>query len=130
MHTGLLRRFLGAMLLGTLGILSGWSMSRADLVIFKDGYTLQGKIKRETTYFVDPASSVVMNLPKLNGFFMVDDEARRSYFSVRQVQEVPDQNTPAEADAIRLQSPMVPQFSWKVPPWQVVAVTNWDKKWD
>src|SRR5262249_10088180 len=31
---------------------------------------------------------------------------------------------------IRLQSPMVPRTSFKLPPWQVVSVTPWDGKWD
>src|SRR5438477_12138838 len=90
---------LGVTLFGMLCLLSGWSPSHADLVIFKDGFTLQGKIKRESTNFVDSASGVQMKVPKLNGFFMVDDEARRIVFSVRQVQEVPDSTR--EADTIR-----------------------------
>jgi pimeloyl-ACP methyl ester carboxylesterase len=120
---------LGTILLGTLCILSSRGIGRADLVIFKDGYTLQGKIKRETTYFVDPASGVQMNVPKLNGFFMIDDEARRIYFSARQIQEVPDREPTREAD-VRLQSKMVRALNLKVPPWQIVAVTDWNTKWD
>jgi pimeloyl-ACP methyl ester carboxylesterase len=120
---------LGTFFLGTLCVLTSWEIGRADVVIFKDGYTLQGKIKRETTYFVDPASNVQMNVPKLNGFFMVDDEARRIYFSQRQIQDVPDREPPRAAD-IRLQSPIVRRPFLKVPPWQIVAVTDWDKKWN
>jgi pimeloyl-ACP methyl ester carboxylesterase len=125
-----LRFALGATLSGTLCMVSSWSSSQADLVIFKDGYTLQGKIKRETTHFIDPASGVQMPVPKLNGFFMVDDEARKIVFSPRQVQEVPDKDPTREAESIRLKSPIVRRSSFKLPPWQVVAVTDWDSKWD
>ncbi len=125
-----LRFALGVILSGTLCMVSSWSSSQADLVIFKDGYTLQGKIKRETTHFIDPASGVQMPVPKLNGFFMVDDEARKIVFSPRQVQEVPDKDSTREAESIRLKSPIVRRSSFKVPPWQVVAVTDWDNKWD
>jgi pimeloyl-ACP methyl ester carboxylesterase len=135
MHTRLfgipgLRLALGAILSVTLGIVSSWSPSQADLVIFKDGYTLQGKIKRETTDFIDSASGVQMLVPKLNGFFMVDDEARKIVFSPRQVQEVPDKDSTREAETIRLKSPIVRRSKFKVPPWQVIAVTDWDNKWD
>jgi predicted esterase len=126
MHT----RLCGAFLLGTLGILTCWSVSQADLVIFKDGYTLQGKIKRDSEYFVDPASNLQMNIPKLGGFFRVDDEARSIVFSPRQVQEVPDRESNRDSDTVRLRSPIVHRTNQKVPPWQVVAVTDWDKKWD
>jgi pimeloyl-ACP methyl ester carboxylesterase len=126
----LFRLALGVVVFGALCILISWSSSQADLVIFKDGYTLQGKIKRETTQFIDPASGVQMPVPKLNGFFMVDDEARRMAFSPRQVQEVPDKESAREAESIRLKSPIVPRSKFKVPPWQIVAVTDWDNKWD
>jgi predicted esterase len=119
----------GTFFLAMLCILMSCEIGRADLVIFKDGYTLQGKIKRESTYFVDPASGVQMNVPKLNGFFMVDDEARRIYFSARQIQEVPDREPPRVADVV-LKSPIVRGFNFKVPPWQILAVTDWDNKWD
>src|SRR6266404_4735189 len=123
-----LRFALSIILFGTLCILSSWS--HADLVIFKDGYTLQGKIKRETTYFVDPSSGVQMNVPKPNGFYTVDDEARKIVFSPRQIQEVPDKDSTREADTIRLKSPIVRQNNFKVPPWQIIAVTDWDNKWN
>src|SRR5207245_746527 len=84
----------------------------------------------ETTYFVDPASGVQMNVPKLNGFFMVDDEARRIVFSIRQIQEVPDKDSPSEADTLRLNSPIVRRTNFKVPSWQILTVTDWDDKWD
>src|SRR5437870_10611886 len=99
-------RLFGVILLGGVFLLGGWSAGHADLVIFNDGFTLKGKIKRETTNFIDPASGVQMKVPKLNGFFMVDDEARRIVFSVRQVQEVPDQESTRAADPIRLERSM------------------------
>src|SRR2546425_5807451 len=64
-------------LLGALLILATFTQGRADVVIFKDGFTLQGKIKREMTNFVDPGSGQQLSMAKLNGFFMIDDEARR-----------------------------------------------------
>ncbi|HLJ92686.1 MAG TPA: PHB depolymerase family esterase [Gemmataceae bacterium] len=125
-----LRGALGILLSGVLCLLCSWNANSADLVIFKDGYTLQGKIKRETTYFIDPASGVQMQVPKLNGFFTVDDEARKIAFSPLQVQEVPDKDPAREADPIRLKSPIVRRSRFKVPPWQVTAVTDWNSKWD
>lgn len=130
MRSRMIKSLVGVIFLAMLCILDGWSASHADLVIFKDGYTLQGKIKREMTNFVDSTSGVQMNVPKLGGFFMVDDGARFMYFSSRQIQEVPDQDPTQQLDAIRLQSPIVPRRPLKLPAWQFVSVTDWNTKWD
>src|SRR5438132_12633454 len=105
MHT----RLCSVFLLGTLGILTCWSVSQADLVIFKDGYTLQGKIKRDSEYFVDPASNLQMNIPKLGGFFRVDDEARSIVLSPRQVPGVPARESNRKRDLDSLRSPCRPR---------------------
>src|SRR5687767_8636448 len=52
---------------------------RADTVTFKDGFVLEGKIKRENKTIVDPASREPIQLA--DGLFMVDDGARLIVFS-------------------------------------------------
>jgi hypothetical protein len=101
----------------------------ADVVIFKDGFTLQGKIRRETTNFVDPASGLQMSVAKLNGFFMVDDEARRIYLSHRQVQDANEQDPKRDADLVRMTHPFVRDAIYKLPPGRYISATLWNDKW-
>src|SRR6516162_9722676 len=53
---------------------------RADLVIFKDGFFVYGKIKQDKEQFVDSFSKQVFTAARPDGFFMVDDGARRIIF--------------------------------------------------
>lgn len=124
------RRRVHAALLATVCVVASLAPSQADLVIFKDGFSVQGKIKRESTPFVDSASGTQLVVPKLNGFFMLDDGARLIRFSPRQVQDVPDKGPARVDDTIQLTSSMVRRHNFKVPPWQFISATDWDKKWD
>ena len=47
----------------------------ADLVFMKDGFVLQGKVRRDHQIELDPATKEPIAYPK--GFFQVDDGARR-----------------------------------------------------
>jgi predicted esterase len=104
---------------------------QADLVIFKDGYTLHGKVKRQTTGFLDPASGTAMQVPKLSGFFMVDDDARRVVFSFRQVEDVDEKNLNADNDIVRLNRRISRLDNFHLPALATLAgVTPWDDKWE
>jgi hypothetical protein len=58
----------------------------ADLVFLKDGTVLQGKVNRQASNFVDPASGQMVQAARIGGFYQIDDGARRVVFSHRQVQ--------------------------------------------
>ena len=59
------------------------STSRADLIFLKDGFVLQGNVRREGTSEFDSGSREFIWMPK--GFFLIDDGPRRVYFSPTQV---------------------------------------------
>src|SRR5262245_43433246 len=102
----------------------------ADVVILKDGFTLHGKVRRESTQFVDPASGQMLVVPK--GFFMLDDEAPRIYFNHRQIPDASNNSgadTNRDADQIRLGRPFTRASNWRVPPGRYAGVTPWDDKW-
>ncbi len=80
-----MRSFLGGPILAVCCLGLG-ANARADYVFLKDGFALRGKVKRESVTLVDPAERVPVNIPQ--GFFLVDDFARRIYFSPAQVEEV------------------------------------------
>jgi predicted esterase len=104
--------------------------ARADLVILKDGFVLYGKIRHEKSYFADPISKQVFFTDKLDGFYMVDDNARRVIFSAGQVADATHQDFTRAEDAIRLEK--VPHFRGGTPMpifWKVDEVTTFDKHW-
>src|SRR5579864_2508574 len=68
--------------------------ARGHLIFLKDGFVLQGTIYREGKTVVDGGEAVW--LPQ--GFFLIDDSARRIIFSHTQVQEINDTPVPVEAD--------------------------------
>jgi hypothetical protein len=83
------RTVLAAVLLGLAG-----GTVRADLLFLKDGFVLQGKVRRESVTEFDPVSKDMMIIPK--GFFLLDDGPRRVYFSPAQVRIVERMPNPPE----------------------------------
>src|SRR5262245_6482466 len=102
--------------------------ARADhLVIMKDGFTLSGTIKREMTNVVEPG--VYMQIPKLNGFYWVDDGARRMIFGHKQVQEALQTDVKLDAD-LRFDSPFTRMDHWRLPAGLYGLVTAFDSGWN
>jgi pimeloyl-ACP methyl ester carboxylesterase len=66
------------LLAGVLALLAAGTAA-ADVVILKDGFPLQGRLKREFT------SSDGLIMGKINGSFMMDEGTKWTYFSHRQV---------------------------------------------
>jgi predicted esterase len=75
--------------------------ARADLIILKDGFLIHGRIKHDMVNFVDPVSGRTFTTAKLNGFYMIDDDARRIVFSASQVADATRQDINRAADVIR-----------------------------
>jgi pimeloyl-ACP methyl ester carboxylesterase len=105
MRTRLLRLIVAAL----IGILSLPALAGAGGIIFKDGFVLKGRVKREGDTVFDPVSGQQIQVGK--GFFMVDDGVRRIIFSFRQVQDVID-NEPGQAgaDLVVLSRPFTPLY--------------------
>jgi pimeloyl-ACP methyl ester carboxylesterase len=103
---------------------------RADLVILKDGFVLYGKVRQDKVFFADPISKQVFYTAKLDGFYMVDDDARRVIFSAGQVADVTKQDFNQAADIIRFGK--APKFRGGKPLdvfWHVKEVTAFDRSW-
>jgi hypothetical protein len=118
------RFFLFAFSLGVL--LVAWGSLQAHLVIFKDGFTLHGRVRQETTTVFE--GDVVMSMPK--GFFFVDDEVRRIYFSPKQALEPDDKDPNRNADLMVLKSAFYRATNFRVPAGQYAGFTPWDEKWN
>ena len=77
-----------------LAALAAAAPARADLIFLKDGFVLQGQVRRESVTQFDPYSKEPVIIPK--GFFLVDDGPRKIYFSPSQVRIVEKMEPPAE----------------------------------
>lgn len=114
--------------LAALFLLSG--VADAGGIIFKDGFVLKGRVKREGDTVFDPVSGQQIQVGK--GFFMVDDGVRRIIFNFRQVQDVID-NDPAEAgaDLVVLSRPFTRMYNGELRWIDDIQVTKtFDENWD
>lgn len=100
----------------------------ADVVFLKDGTALHGKVKRQTTNFVDPASGQVIEVGRIGGFFMIDDGPRRIVFSHRQVQEVDEREI--GGDLLTLRMPFTRVDNFRIPSaFRILDDPPFDSKW-
>jgi pimeloyl-ACP methyl ester carboxylesterase len=124
MLTALLRRpTLAALLLTLLAC----APARADLLFFRDGFILQGKVKRQSITEFDPVSKEPFLLPR--GFFLLDDGPRRVYFSPARVRIAERMPAPIE-ERISHPAPITSIVRPKYPPVILQAFdAKWDSKW-
>jgi hypothetical protein len=121
--------------LSILGILLGmaaWlvpSSARADIVIFKDGHIIYGKVSRDGETITDP-SGQAFAVPK--GPFFILDGARRIYFSHSQVAAANNKDLFAGADIVKLTRPISRIYPKETPPLlELKEVTAWDNdRWE
>lgn len=100
----------------------------ADMVILKDGFILQGTVKRESVTEFDSVSKEPIVIPK--GFFMVDDGARRIYFNPNMVRVVEKRELPQEERWVHQKSLYLPNAKGPPPFFSEVEATDWDAKWE
>ncbi|HMC89075.1 MAG TPA: hypothetical protein VKI17_05990, partial [Gemmataceae bacterium] len=114
----------------TLGVsmINSWDFVQADVMIFKDGFTVEGKVKRESTVLVE--GSVIMSVPKQNSFFLVDDGARRIFFPYRQVQNVEAKDVNRGQPDLRFDRPLVRVDARRLPAGQYLDFGPWNATWD
>jgi pimeloyl-ACP methyl ester carboxylesterase len=107
-------------IVGSLGLLAA-SPSWAHLIIFKDGFMLQGDVRQPGTN--------IEGIRVSEGTFVLDADARRVFFPHAQVEEVvPESNRNAdlvtlETKVYRLQAPPVDVLE------RILEITPFDEKW-
>ncbi len=107
------------------------AQSDYKLVQFKDGFIVEGRLRRDNTYIVDPASKTMVRISVPNGFYHVEDAVRNIIFSPRQVNDLV--KAPERKDQVRFwKTPGRPSMelpsSWQIEeafPWQA---SNWERK--
>ena len=51
------------LLVAVVGLVLTWSPAQGYVIIFKDGFVLQGKVKQEKTFIVDKVSGKPFSVP-------------------------------------------------------------------
>jgi predicted esterase len=105
----------------------GTAALRADMLVFKDGFVLQGKVRQPGVYEMDPSGQGYW-LPQ--GFFTLEAGARRVLFSHAQVQSVDASDPAQQADLIQFENRFT--RSSAVAPYpliEVVSAEPW-KHWE
>src|SRR3954471_10103484 len=84
-----------------LGVVMGIAVgdSHADVVIFKDGYLVQGQVDQKLTVITDSISG--QSLATRTGPFHIKDNVRRISFSFTQVQEADKKGGEQNAELVQ-----------------------------
>ncbi len=108
-------------------MLADTELCRADVIYFKDGFILHGRIGQQGETITDKLTKEQFWAPK--GFFVIDDHARRIFFSRQQVQDVDHRFLNEGADVITLQHPIRRQFGFGMSPIvKIDGITPWEVK--
>jgi hypothetical protein len=100
-----------------------------DLIIFKDGFIMQGTIRQQGNISTDPESGLPFWMPK--GSYILDQDSRRVYFSHVQLQDVQKSEAGAGGDLVRLESKIgrynaLPMYDLT----HIISASEWDDKWE
>ncbi len=110
---------------------SAWGQSRKEVVaVFKDGFSVYGKVVEKRDFIVDKATGVSVTVPVAGGLTNLDDIVRQIYFVPSQLQNVEDKKVTEEnyLNLGRYFSIIRPQPLQ--PNWQIVAFPDFDAKWE
>jgi hypothetical protein len=137
-HFGCILSVLTLVLLASVSFTGQSDLPKVGYVFLTDGTTLHGKIIREGNYISDAEHEIW--IPKVGGFYLVDDGARHIVFSHHCVSEAriePD-NRPQFEEAVRIfrvlnAFPMNPSFvsayveeasQWDLDGWRTVTISQ------
>jgi pimeloyl-ACP methyl ester carboxylesterase len=104
------------------------TVATADVIVLKDGFVLQGKVKRETALEFDKVGGEMIAIPK--GFFMIDDGPRRVYFSPGQVASADKKDPPNEERILAKYSKLQVNPRNLPPLLGVLKAPEWDEGWE
>jgi predicted esterase len=120
--------FRSCLLIGILVIFSAWAVADGGIVIFKDGFSLQGYVHREETIYQETGSNFPVRGPKADGFFMVDAGPKSTIFSAKQILRT--DNLPRTVETLRFVRQVANIEGLKLPAGIYEKITPWDKNWD
>src|SRR5262249_7009341 len=102
--------------------------ARADLIFLKDGFAMQGKVRREGSAEFDPVAKEMFFMPK--GFFLIDDGPRRVYFPHTRVRIAERMSAPVEERIVNKNGVLVLVGPNPFPPiLEVTDAGEWNSRW-
>jgi pimeloyl-ACP methyl ester carboxylesterase len=122
---------LAGLALAATAALAGTGPRLPVVVVFKDGFTVQGTVKQGTDTIVDPATKQVIPVTKAGAFFTLDDGPRRIILSPAQILDLDpkDVNRGVEPVKFARTTRLGGGLSLdKV--WQIEETEPWDDKWE
>jgi pimeloyl-ACP methyl ester carboxylesterase len=119
-----------AALAGLALVLGAGGSVLADLIFLKDGFVLQGRVRREGVTEFDTVGKEPVFIPK--GFFLLDDGPRNIYFSPTQARIV-DKKAPPVEERVEHKTNKILLLNRlaKMPPLlEVLDVGDWNSRWE
>lgn len=101
-------------------------------IIFKDGFSIHGKVIQQKQFEIDPASGTAYVIPSPTGFTFIDDDVRRVYFPPGQIAEtVRLKPGELQKDQILLtRNPIGLKKPVLLPKWRFETLPPFDKWWE
>lgn len=123
-------RWVGGILLGILFLFADAPhRAQADLLFLKDGFAIEGQVKREMVLEFDEIARDAYHIPK--GFFFLNDGPRRIFFSPSQVRFVHDKEATADMQIVRANPRGIQVNPMRFPPLlEVIRAPQWDTDWN
>ncbi len=98
-------------------------------VIFKDGFALKGRVRREGDTVANPATGESILVGK--GFYLLDEGVRRVVFSARHVEEIIENEVDNSADLVGLTRPFARRANTELKYiTEILDVKPWDDNWN
>jgi pimeloyl-ACP methyl ester carboxylesterase len=119
----------GLALLTTLLGLAVAVPAHADLIILKDGFAIQGEVKREVTMEFDKEAKDMITIPK--GFYFIDDLPRHIYFAPSLVRIVePKKEIPNMVRAVNKKGVAFAKAYDIQAIEEILETGDWNDKWE
>jgi pimeloyl-ACP methyl ester carboxylesterase len=108
----------------------GLSARAVDVVIFKDGYKIQGRKFKEQEVISDPKNGVVVQIPAARGFDVIEDGPKWIIFSSNSKQTGHIiENLPAKADQKDYKRDVYLRTKVPLPAYGEIEAAPFDKNW-
>lgn len=99
-----------------------------QLIVFKDGFAIDGRIKQESGIITDKATGAVFSIPASGKPHYVDDGVRAIFFSPYQLAGA-ENDIPKQPDYVKLNlSGFTP--STPITPSEVEKIGDWNERWE
>lgn len=105
---------------------------REALIVFKDGFSIKGKVVQKRDFITDPVSGQSFVIPKDGSLIHLDDGVRRIHFAPYQVQEaIQSKQGETRKDLIQIVKQQPSRRSNVIlPNWVFEKASAWNDKWE